>query len=297
MLSQHILENIKLQGVAPQILLCWPPDDLYFVIKDEVNLKNIAGNDVSIFLFRFELRGSNGIDFVLNEAIAEDMYPDIDEKMKPLVHACCETLLRYRHLSVSNTIMDGNFLVTGEFEVMLSKGLGQYFAHDEKQRLFQDAKNISDLLGKVMDRGTQELEKGIPRNLPPIEHTPNPRKIKKGLEKLGKTKHQQAKLQWLAEGVPLRPGLRQLRPDDLPPDVTASSGYDHRGLCYVFDHKKLGELGRIVMIKAGEQEMLMQVDLYIGEEKPESPIVKKKKAIFGEVVATISACFNCNHQK
>jgi hypothetical protein len=218
MLSQHILENIKLQGVAPQILLCWPPDDLYFVIKDEVNLKNIAGNDVSIFLFRFELRGSNGIDFVLNEAIAEDMYPDIDEKMKPLVHACCETLLRYRHLSVSNTIMDGNFLVTGEFEVMLSKGLGQYFAHDEKQRLFQDAKNIADLLGKVMDRGTQELEKGIPRNLPPIEHTPNPRKIKKGLEKLGKTKHQQAKLQWLAEGVQVRGSKHK------PPKIPSSHG-------------------------------------------------------------------------
>ncbi len=129
-------------------------------------MKNIAGNDVSIFLFRFELRG-NGIDFVLNEAIAEDMYPDIDEKMKPLVHACCETLLRYRQLSVSNTIMYGNFLVTGEFEVMLSKGLGQYFAHDEKMWLFQDAKNIADLLGEVMDRGTQELEKGIQRNLPP----------------------------------------------------------------------------------------------------------------------------------
>lgn len=130
-------------------------------------MKNIAGNDVSIFLFRFEIRG-NAIDFVLNEAIAEDMYPDIDEKMKPLVHACCETLLRYRHLSVSNTIMDGNFLVTGEFEVMLSKGLGQHFAHDEKQRLFQDAKNIADLLGEVMDRGNPSREK---RNT--TEPTPN----------------------------------------------------------------------------------------------------------------------------
>ncbi|WP_374090993.1 hypothetical protein [Methylomicrobium lacus] len=253
-------------------------------------MKNIAGNNVSIFLYRFELRG-NSIDFVLNEAIAEDMYPDIDDKMKPLVHACCETLLRYKHLSVSNTIMDGNFLVTGEFEVMLSKGLGQYFVHDEKMRLFQDAKNIADLLSEVMDRGTQEEEKGIQRNLPPIAHTPNPRKIKKGLEKLGKTKLQQAKLQWLAEGVPLRPGLRQLRPDDLPPDVTAFIGYDHRGLCYVFDHKKLGELGRIVMIKAGEQEMLMQADLCIGQESQTSAIVKKKKAIFEEVVATINACF------
>ena len=148
-------------------------------------MKNIAGNDASIFLFRFELRG-NGIDFVLNEAIAADMYQDIDEKIKPLVHACCETLLRYRHLSVSNTIMDGNFLATGEFEVMLSKGLGRHFVHDEKERLFQDAKNISDLLAVVMDRRTQELKKGKQRNPPPIEHTPNPRKIKKGLEKLEK---------------------------------------------------------------------------------------------------------------
>ncbi len=57
-------------------------------------MKNIAGNDVSIFLFRFELLGSRGIDFVLNEEIAADMYPDVDEEMKPLVHACCETLLR-----------------------------------------------------------------------------------------------------------------------------------------------------------------------------------------------------------
>ncbi|SHN92238.1 hypothetical protein BHECKSOX_387 [Bathymodiolus heckerae thiotrophic gill symbiont] len=124
--------------------------------KDKANLKNIAGNDVSIFLFRFELL-SNGIDFVLNETIAEDMYQDIDEILKPLVHSCCETLLRYKHLSVSNTIMDGNFLAAGEFEVMLSKGLGQYFVHDEKGRLFQNAKNISDLLAVIMERRTQEL--------------------------------------------------------------------------------------------------------------------------------------------
>lgn len=85
-------------------------------------MKNIAGNAVSIFLYRFELRG-HSISFVLNEAIAEDMYPDIDARMKPLVHACCETLLRYKDLSVSHIMMDGNILVTGEFEVMLSKGL------------------------------------------------------------------------------------------------------------------------------------------------------------------------------
>src|SRR2546422_9497465 len=119
------------------------------------NLKNVAGNDVSLFLFRFELRG-NGIDFVLNKAIAADMYDDLDEKLKPLAHACCETLSRYRHLSVSNTIMDGNILNTGEFEVMLSKGLGRYVAEEEKQLLFQDAKTIADILGEVMDRRTKE---------------------------------------------------------------------------------------------------------------------------------------------
>jgi len=40
--------------------------------------------------------------------------------------------------------MDGNFLKSGEFEVMLSKGLGRHFAEDEKARLFQDAKHIAD---------------------------------------------------------------------------------------------------------------------------------------------------------
>jgi len=105
------------------------------------SLKNLAGNDVSIFLFRFDVH-SNAIDFVVNQAIAADMYPDVDEKLKPFAHACCETLLRYKHLSVSDTIMDGNILATGEFEVMLSKGLGRYFAADEKQQLFQDFSTV-----------------------------------------------------------------------------------------------------------------------------------------------------------
>ncbi len=117
-------------------------------------MKNLASNDVAIFLFRFELRG-NGVDFILNEAIAADMYDDIDQKIKPLVHACCETLLRYEHLSVSNTIMDGNFLATGEFEVMLSRGLGRHFPEQEKEQLFQDAKTIADLLAVVMNRKTK----------------------------------------------------------------------------------------------------------------------------------------------
>lgn len=143
-------------------------------------MKNIAGNDVSIFLFRFELHG-DGIDFVLTDAIAADMYRDVDEKIKPLIHACCETLLRYRRLSASDTVMDGNFLATGAFEVMLSKGLGRHFTQDEKERFFQDAKTISDLLAEVMDRRTQELEKGQQRITSPTDRSPSSGKIKKSL--------------------------------------------------------------------------------------------------------------------
>jgi hypothetical protein len=255
-----------------------------------VNLKNIAGNEVSIFLFRFELRG-RGIDFVLNEEIAADMYPEVDEELKPLVHACCETLLRYQHLSVSNTIMDGNYLKSGEFEVMLSKGLGRHFAEDEKAQLFQDAKHIADLLATVMDRRTQELKQGKQPLPPPIAHPPDPRKIKQGLNKLGKNKDHEARFQWLAEGRPRRPGLP---PAELPPDVTAASGYDHRGHCYLFEHKQLGELGRIVLIQVREQEMLMQAELYQGQDKPESPTTKKRKTIFEQVVATVNAGFEGN---
>jgi hypothetical protein len=193
------------------------------------NLKNLAGNDVSIFLFRFELHG-NAISFVVNQEIAMDMYHDVDEKLKPLAHACCETLSRYRHLSVSNTIMDGNILDTGEFEVMLSRGLGKYFVEDEKQQLFQDAKKIADLLGEVMDRRTKEEKEGKPQKPSYKRFSQNTKQIKKGLEALGNVKSFQAELQWFAEGQRLRLGLKPLRPEDLPPGVTAVRGYDTEGI-------------------------------------------------------------------
>jgi hypothetical protein len=123
-------------------------------------MKNLAGNSVSIFLFRFVLR-KNAISFVLNESIAEDMYPEIDEQIQPLFQACGETLMRYKHLSQGDTIMDGNILLDGCFEVMLSKGLGSHFAEREKKNLFNDAHEIANLLMEVMDRRTKELEQGV----------------------------------------------------------------------------------------------------------------------------------------
>lgn len=134
-------------------------------------MRTLAGNDVSIFLFQFELHEA-GIDFILNEGIAADMYQDLEAQINPLVHACCETLSRYRYLSRSKVIMDGNFLVSGEFEVMLSQGLGRHFGPQEKARLFQDAKQIADLLAMVMHRRTQAEKARRPQPPSAIDHVP-----------------------------------------------------------------------------------------------------------------------------
>jgi hypothetical protein len=108
-----------------------------------------------IFLFRFDVIRDK-IEFVLNEQIAYNMYPDCEKRLRPLVITSCQTLLKYRHLSVSKTIMDGNILDTGEFEVMLSKGLGQFFDENEKNKLFMDAGKISEIMCEVMERSTLE---------------------------------------------------------------------------------------------------------------------------------------------
>src|SRR5262249_19527271 len=125
-------------------------------------------------------------------------------------------------------------------------------------------------------------------------HPQNTKKIKKGLEKLGQEKHLQEELQRLAEGKLGRPGLQQLRPEDLPSGVTTTRGYDHRGQCYLFEHKTLGELGKIVLIKMSEEKTVLQAELHTGQEHVESPLVQKKKKVFEKIVATIDNCFHEN---
>jgi len=148
-----------------------------------------------------------------------------------------------------------------------------------------------------MDRKTQELKDGKqggpPRRLSPR----SPQKIKTGLQELGQAKRLQAELQWLAEGKRLRPDLKQLRPEDLPSGVTASRGYDHRGHCLIFEHNTLGELGKIVLSKMRDDQMLLQAELYAGHAEVESPLVKQKKQVFEQVVAAVNNCFNENFSK
>ena len=245
-------------------------------------MKNLAGNDVYIFLYRFVIL-DNGIDFVLNEAIAHDLTPDIERKLKPCAHACAETLQRYRHLCSGNVIMDGNILVTGEFEVMLSKGLGKYFANVEKSRLFEDANNIANLLQEVMSQNSSK--DGISAK----HKSEAPLDMKQSLENMGKKQRLESELKAIAEGKTIRPGIKKMSPDDLPEGITATCGYDHRGTCYLFEHKTEGELGRIVLISSPNGQTQMQSELFLGSNPSNLEI---KKAIFGEVVSAISNHFD-----
>jgi len=145
-----------------------------------------------------------------------------------------------------------------------------------------------------MDRRTKEEKEGKPQKPSYKRFSQRPKQIKKGLEALGNTKRFKAELQWFAEGQRLTPGLKPLRPEDLPTGVTASRGYDHRGHCLVFEHKTLGELGKIVLIKIREEKMLIQAELYKGQETEKSPLLQKKKNVFEKVVATVDYRFNEN---
>jgi hypothetical protein len=143
-----------------------------------------------------------------------------------------------------------------------------------------------------MDRRTQELKQGKQVVQPFKQHPQSQKKIKEGLEKLGQEKRLLAELQWLAEGKQIRPGLKQLRPDDLPSGVIASRGYDHRGHCLALDHYTLGELGKIVLIKISDDQMLMQAELYTGGGNLQDSLVKQKQEILEAVVSTVNNCFD-----
>lgn len=250
-------------------------------------MKNLAGNDVSIFLFQFVLR-ANAISFVLNESIAEDMYPEIEMEIQPLAQACGETLLRYKDMCHEETIMDGNILIDECFEVMLSQGLGRHFMENEKQNLFNDAEKIANFLIEVMDRRSLEVKQGIyhePQSV--INKIQGTGTTSEGLEALGQERHELEELPWHA-GV--SPGLKQLKPDDLPYGVVAKRGYDHRGYCLAFSHKELGELGKIVLTGIAGDLTLMETELSMGNGK----ISAKKERMLQEISSILTAAITRN---
>lgn len=244
-------------------------------------MKNLARNSVSIFLYKFVIN-SNRIEFVLNEAIAEDMYPEVDEQIKPLIHACSETLLRYRHFCSGDTIMDGNLLDDGCIEVMLEKGMGKHFDEIEKQNLFDDANQIAQKLMEVVARRSEEMNNGIypgPQNIDQMESISR-ENIKRGLQDLGEEKRKPI------DYASIRPGLKQIRPEDLPSGVVATMGYDHRGSCIVFEHHEYGDLGRIVLMNRTIDTTMIQAEFC--EDIMPTQSLSEKRSIFSEVVEVIN---------
>ncbi|OIK14241.1 hypothetical protein BIV60_12095 [Bacillus sp. MUM 116] len=96
------------------------------------------------------------MNFILNEGIARDIYSDLEKMLRPLVASTCKVLEHYKSYN-KNTIMQGQILETGEFEVNLSPGLGQYIdPYTKNQILFENAKLIANILAQVMNRRTLE---------------------------------------------------------------------------------------------------------------------------------------------
>ena len=145
-----------------------------------------------------------------------------------------------------------------------------------------------------MDRGTKEAKEGKRPSPSRKPAPPDPMKLKRGLERLGEAKRLRAESQWAAEGKRIRPGLKPLRPEDLPPGVKAARGYDQRGHCLTFEHDTLGELGKIVLIKIREEQMQIQADLHVGQEPADTPTARRKRRLFEQVVAIVNDGFQEN---
>jgi hypothetical protein len=107
-----------------------------------------------IFLFRFDAT-DKGMDFILNEEIAMDMYPDLEEMLHDLVKSLCSILEQFK--VYNKTIFSGVIHDDGQADVTLSKGLGQYIdPYTKNQIIFEHGKLITEICTKVMDRRSAE---------------------------------------------------------------------------------------------------------------------------------------------
>ncbi|HDR7494664.1 hypothetical protein [Bacillus tropicus] len=115
-----------------------------------------------IFLFRIDVT-DKGMDFILNEEIAKDMYPDLEEMLRDLVKSLCSILEYYKVYNKEKTIFSGVIHDNGEAEVTLSKGLGEYIdLYTKNQIIFDHGKLITELCTTIMDRRSAEAQlKGL----------------------------------------------------------------------------------------------------------------------------------------
>jgi hypothetical protein len=111
-----------------------------------------------IFLFRFDQAGS-GLNFCMNEGIANDMYPDIHEKLIPFVEKAGNALSPFKIYTTKNTVMEMFIDDENVMQVQLAPGLGSImdtYNPLAKIDAFTSAECIANLLIEVMNRRTLE---------------------------------------------------------------------------------------------------------------------------------------------
>jgi len=64
------------------------------------------------------------------------------------------------------------------------------------------------------------------------------------------------------EALPLP---QQMHPSDLPAGVQARGGVHPAGRCVIFDHVTLGELGRVIVVAMGPDEIRLDAEVFAGD--------------------------------
>jgi len=67
------------------------------------------------------------------------------------------------------------------------------------------------------------------------------------------------------ERLESRPLPQQMQPSDLPAGVQARGGAHPAGRCVIFDHVTLGELGRVIVVTTGPDEIRLDAEVCAGD--------------------------------
>jgi len=114
-------------------------------------MKNLRGNDIYIFLFRFVVN-LDGVTCELNQGILADMTPDIERLIQPHIHFCCVKLMALKVPQQGEILLDGHFVGNGVLEIALNQAIEHKLSVQEKLALQFDAKQIADYLTELMNR-------------------------------------------------------------------------------------------------------------------------------------------------
>lgn len=102
-----------------------------------------------IFLYQFDVK-ENGIHFVLNEQLADDIFPQYDVLLRPLVMSLAETLQLYYSVSRNSTLLTSHIRDNGEIGVVLNQELEHCIdGYTKDYMILKNGKRIADILIEV----------------------------------------------------------------------------------------------------------------------------------------------------